>query len=204
MADPAFTSFVLGYHGCDRKLAQRVLAGKASLTPSHNDYDWLGDGIYFWEHNAQRAFQFAAEVARRPHPSRQTIRQPAVVGAVIDLNLCLNLLDSRYIEMVRAAHTELILSSATAGIELPKNSGGRDLFRRHLDCAVLRTLHQTREDNGAQPFATVRAVFTEGNRLYEGAGFFDKSHIQLCVRDQACIKGYFQPLGNDGKPMAFA
>lgn len=201
--DPASTSFILGYHGCDQKLAERVLAGKASLKPSTNDYDWLGDGVYFWEHNAQRAFEFAVEVAARPHPSRQRIRKPAVVGAVIDLGLCLNLLDSRYIEAVRAAHAELVETAEISGIALPKNTGGRDLFRRRLDCAVLRALHQAREDDDERPFDTVRAVFVEGGPLYENAGFAARSHIQVCVRQPACVKGYFRPLDEAGKPLVF-
>jgi hypothetical protein len=201
--DPASTSFILGYHGCDRKVAERVFVGKAALAPSRNDYDWLGDGIYFWEHNAQRAFEFAAEVARRPHPSGQKIKSPAVVGAVIDLGFCLNLLDSRSIAMVTAAYQELVESFAAAGTPLPHNTGGHDLFRRHLDCAVLRTLHQTREDNEEEPFETVRAAFIEGEPLYENAGFAAKSHIQICVRDLRCVKGYFRPIDEDGKPIVF-
>ena len=201
--DAASTSFILGYHGCDRKLAERVFSGKSSLAFSHNDYDWLGDGIYFWEHNAQRAFEFAAEVAARPHPSRQTIKSPAVIGAVIDLGLCLNLLDSRSIATVRSAYDELVESFAAAGRPLPRNTGGDDLFRRHLDCAVVRAMHQTREDNGKPAFQTIRAAFVEGGPLYENAGFAAKSHIQVCVRDLRCIKGYFRPLGDDGKPLKF-
>jgi hypothetical protein len=42
--DPASTSFVLGYHGCVRALADNIFAAKAPLKPSHNDYEWLGDG----------------------------------------------------------------------------------------------------------------------------------------------------------------
>jgi len=61
--------------------------------PSSNDYDWLGDGIYFWEHNAQRAYDFAVMMSDQPHPSGQKIKKPAVVGAVINLGHCLNLLD---------------------------------------------------------------------------------------------------------------
>lgn len=87
----------MGYHGRDRRLAERLLAGKAALKPSHNDYDWLGDGIYFWEHAARRAYDFATEVASRPHPSGQQVRAPAaVVGAIIDLGLWLSLLDGRF------------------------------------------------------------------------------------------------------------
>jgi hypothetical protein len=201
--DPASTSFVLGYHGCDRRIAERVLAGKEILRPSHNDYDWLGDGIYFWEHNARRAFEFASEVAGWPHPSGQRIRTPAVVGAIIDLGSCLNLLDSRFIEMVRDAHRELVLVSEAVGVDLPRNTGGSDLFKRQLDCAVLRTLHQNRQERGESRFDTVRAAFIEGGQLYENAGFAAKSHIQICVCEPRCIKGYFRPLDEDGKPIVF-
>jgi hypothetical protein len=199
--DPASTSFVLGYHGCDRKLAEKVFSGQAALKASHNDYDWLGDGIYFWEYNAHRAFDFATEVAtRRRHPG-QRIKTPAVVGAIIDLGFCLNLLDGRYIEMVRAAYEELVKSSTENGIELPSNTGGHDLLKRNLDCAVLRTLHQARQDAGEERFDTVRAAFVEGERLYENAGFSAKNHIQVCVRDPRCIKAYFRPLDETGKPV---
>lgn len=46
-------SFILGYHGCDEAVAEKVLAGE-DFKPSDNDYDWLGSGIYFWEANPQR------------------------------------------------------------------------------------------------------------------------------------------------------
>jgi hypothetical protein len=201
--DIASTSFVLGYHGCDRAVATRVLAGRTALQVSHNDYDWLGDGVYFWEHNTHRAYEFACEVARRPHPSGQHIHHPAVVGAVIDLRFCLNLLDSRFIAMVREAHELLVASVAEAGIELPRNVGGDDLLRRNLDCAVLRTLHRSREATAQIPFDTVRAAFTEGGPLYDNAGFAAKTHIQLCVRDRSCIKGYFRPLDERGRLVRF-
>jgi hypothetical protein len=58
------TGFVLGYHGCDRKVGERLLGGEA-LKPSNNDYDWLGPGIYFWEANPLRGLEFAGEPRRR-------------------------------------------------------------------------------------------------------------------------------------------
>jgi hypothetical protein len=200
----ASTTFILGYHGCDAKLAKRIIDGSIALSASHNNYDWLGDGIYFWEHSQRRAYEFALEVARRPHPSGQKIKTPAVVGAIIDLGRCLNLLDSRFIETVKLAYEDLLKSSRVSGAPLPENSGGPDLRSRNLDCAVLRTLHQLREETGAKPFDTVRAAFIEGQPLYENAGFATKSHIQVCVRDVARIKGYFRPLDDDGTPMKFA
>ena len=44
-------SFALGFHGCDESVADAVLAGNQQLFPSRNKYDWLGEGIYFWENS---------------------------------------------------------------------------------------------------------------------------------------------------------
>jgi hypothetical protein len=77
------------------------------------------------------------------------------------------------------------------------------LYRRDLDCAVLRMLHQSREDAGQQPFDTVRAAFIEGGPLYENAGIAARNHTQICVRQLHSIKGYFRPLDDKGRPMAF-
>jgi hypothetical protein len=45
-----YSRFVVGYHGCDAALARKVLLGDANLSPSANNYDWLGQGVYLWEH----------------------------------------------------------------------------------------------------------------------------------------------------------
>lgn len=184
-------------------MAEKVFTGKSSLAVSENDYDWIGHGIYFWEHNAQRAYEFACEVRDRPHAGRKTLKRPAVVGAIIDLAYCLNLLDGRYIELVRQAYDDLVLLRQGMGESLPSNAGGPDRLFRRLDCAVIEMLHGTREEEGKQRFDTVRAAFIEGSPVYEGAGFHAKNHIQLCVRNVACIKGYFRPLDEDGKPLSF-
>ena len=42
-------------------------------------------------------------------------------------------------------------------------------------------------------FQTVRGVFVEGDPAYAGAGMRTKTHIQIAVRDPACILGYFKP-----------
>jgi hypothetical protein len=149
--NPASTSFVLGYHGCDQSIAEQVVAGQQSLRPSENDYDWLGNGIYFWEHNPGRAFEFAGERRDRPHNNLQKIADPAVIGAIIDLGDCLNLLDSQSIDSVRQAHVDLVKMSIEAGVPLPENSVGHDLLVRRLDCAVINFLHTTRAAKNDPP-----------------------------------------------------
>jgi len=48
-------SIVLGYHGCQRALAEQVVVGRKSVKPSKNEYDWLGHGVYFWANGSKRA-----------------------------------------------------------------------------------------------------------------------------------------------------
>ena len=98
------TSFVLGYHGCDRHVGERLLAGEP-FKASQNDYDWLGPGIYFWEANPLRGLAFAQESSRR---SRAAIHTPFVVGAVIDLALCLDLTTAAGVAFVRTAYESLV------------------------------------------------------------------------------------------------
>ena len=69
----------------------------------------------------------------------------------------------------------------------------KDLILRHLDCAVIEFLHQNNKATQGIPYDSVRAMFVEGEPLYEGAGFHAKSHIQICVRDERCIKEFFRP-----------
>ncbi len=190
-------AFILGFHGCDHDVAQSVLAGESILKPSQNTYDWLGHGIYFWEQNPLRAFEFALEMmsvgARNGGPK---IRKPAVIGAVIDLGHCLNLLDSAFLKTVAKAHASVIKAHASAGSAPPRNKPLRnsaDLIFRYLDCEVIEIIHDDRKGKPElPPFDTVRAVFVEGKPLYENAGFHEKNHIQICVRNPACIKGVFR------------
>ena len=60
------TSFVLGYHGCERKIGEGILAGDAHVTLSENVYDWLGHGAYFWENSRKRALDWAEFLTKHP------------------------------------------------------------------------------------------------------------------------------------------
>lgn len=55
-------SVVLGFHSCDKETGIKVLNGEEHLRYSQNSYDWLGNGIYFWEQNPGRALEYANEV----------------------------------------------------------------------------------------------------------------------------------------------
>ena len=72
-----------------------------------------------------------------------------------------------------------------------------DFLLRHLDCAVLETVHASLEEEDEKPFDTVRGVFWEGDDLYPEAGFKEKNHVQICVRNPNCIKGFFRVRQSD-------
>jgi hypothetical protein len=182
-------SLVVGYHGCDVRVARKVISLTDSLLPSQNPWDWLGHGYYFWEDSLTRAKRWA-EVESKRHGSG--IKNPAVLGAVIDLGNCLNLADAEALKQVRAAYEEYERACTSGGIERAKNRGP-DLRARYLDCAVMESLHQFRQEEGKPAFDTVRGFFIEGRELYDGAGFRELDHIQICVRSLDQIIGFFWP-----------
>lgn len=180
------TAFILGYHGCPQEIAEELLAGKP-FRQSENDYDWLGPGIYLWESNPARALHFASEKRLRKDASWQ----PAVVGVVADLGFCLDLATESGIAQAKAAHSTLLGISTRSGRGPPENRGGSDRLMRRLDCAVIQMLHRIRRECGEEPFDTVRGIFLEGQPIYETAGFFEKTHVQICVRNPRQIHGVF-------------
>jgi len=184
-----YPAWVMGFHGCDEETCSQVLVKHECLHESRNDYDWLGAGIYFWENNPLRAYEFAVEQMKRGR-----IKTPGVVGAMIDLHNCLDLTDMNSLILLKSAYPLLVNNMAVLGAEMPKNSIGPDRILRKLDCAVIEMLHGLVKEKGIQAYDSVRGAFFEGERLYNDAGFTEKCHIQLCVRnEQTCIKGYFKP-----------
>ena len=185
---------IIGYHGCDRALVENVLLRRERLKPSHNDYDWLGGGIYFWEYGCQRAMDWATGISkRRP----EIVKTPAVIGAHIHLGVCLDLLDVQFTEKLAELYPKFKEAFRIQGIAIPKNQKAhnkdRDLVRRKLDCALLNWAIPMIEKDLEVKIQTVRGVFQEGARAYPGSGIMKKSHIQVVVRDSNCILGYFLP-----------
>ncbi len=189
MTAPSYTyqRLVVGYHGCDRSVVESVLLDDTPLSPSRNNYDWLGEGIYFWEHGAKRAMEFA-----RWKQGRGDIKEASVLGAYIHLGNCFDLTDTTATRTLRYFYDRVQAMAFKDGIAMPENLPGgsddHDLVRRFLDCAVLNLALETN-----QKIQTVRGVFVEGEEAYPGAGIHLKTHVQIAVREPGCILGYFKP-----------
>lgn len=174
---------IIAYHGCDESVVKRVLTTGEPLSASENDYDWLGYGIYFWEFGPERALEWAIEQKKR-NPTR--IRKPAVIGAVIHLGNCFDLLDTRNTDKLEAAFQGY---ASLAPEPLPINKGPLHF----LDCAVINYGIPKLEEAFDVKFQSVRGVFQEGTPAFAGSDIRRKSHIQIAVRDPGCILGYFKP-----------
>lgn len=186
-----------------KKLA-RLLANPDELKVSKEKYDWLGHGMYFWENNYERALQWA-----KSKKQRGALDKPSVIGAVLQLNHCCDFLDSEYITTLKNYYRLMDSLYETAGMQLPANRDlptdeFKDKILRERDCAVIEFMHSKIEQQAKEEiknqgytnfkiFDSVRGVFTEGGAAFEGSGLFAKSHIQICIRNSNCIKGFFVP-----------
>jgi hypothetical protein len=174
-----FARVVLGYHGCETKFAERLIRGETTVNewkPSGNPYDWLGHGIYFWEHAPERARIWS---------------KGGVVGAVIQLGLCLDLTDVRNTRLLTDQYQRLRDDEKSGALKLPTNKGKS----RRLDCLVINEFVKAAEDNGIN-IQTVRCPFLEGDPVFPGSGILKESHIQIAVRASAlsaCVLGVFRP-----------
>lgn len=180
---------IIGFHSCDREVGLKVLNGQLELKDSDNEWDWLGSGVYFWEENPYRALQYANECSEGNQKNKIRIKIPFVIGAIIELGNCLNLLEPKSLNIVKQAHDSLEAVYKESGTKLPRNEGPK----RKLDCAVMRYVHATRSKLDYEPFDTVRSSFEEGEKLYPGSTFTNRVHIEICVLNPQSIKGYFLP-----------
>lgn len=188
-----YTRMVLGYHGCDALVAEQVLQGATTLRSSENAYDWLGHGIYFWEHGPDRALRWAREQCERdklrPPRHRAAMSAPAVLGAFLQLGRCFDLLDTASTDALTQWTPRFRALLRKNGQRFPGNRGA---LLHDGDCAVLNAylVSQAREGHS---YDTVRSCFLEGQPLYRGSGIRRKAHIQVAVRNPACIIGVFRP-----------
>lgn len=90
----------------------------------------------------------------------------------------------------------LKVRSDILGTPLPlngKKNKNDDILLRDLDCAVIQQIHEFNREQGKRAFDSVRGVFIEGGEAYPGSEFREKTHIQLCIINPNCIKGFFKP-----------
>jgi hypothetical protein len=197
-------NLMLGFHGCDESVMKQLINNPNEVKISQKTFDWLGHGFYVWENNYERALQWAKDRC-----SKGKIDKPAVVGIVYQLMYCLDFSDSYFINRIERYFLQMRESYIQSKIVMPRNKDAKfdihhDLILRELDCSVIEFMHRKIEQEiqeeiynkgfcNIKSFDSVRGIFTEGGPAFEGAGIQSKNHIQICIRNLNCIKGFFIP-----------
>ena len=189
-----FARIVVGYHGCRQDFARAILLGETPISEwrkSQNIYDWLFDGTYFWEHSPRRALRWATE---------QFGDRAAVVGAVIQLGACFDLLDEQITSLLAISYRDFDEFYRTTGRKLPVNRGRKKKLCA-LDCAVINDCLDRLGERGII-FETVRGAFLEGEPVFPGTTISAKRTFrsqcgmsiaswvffgQTCHRSRPCI-----------------
>jgi hypothetical protein len=181
---PRFSDYhrtVIGYHGTRLSTALRMVQGLEGYRRSENIYDWLGHGIYFWEYAPKQAWAWA----RQRQKNQKWNEEIAVVASMIRLGNCFDLLDPENLHELARLERDFVQTERVAGRTIPRNRNQS----KYYDCAVFQFAYWSLERQG-EPVDTCRAVFVpSAERLWPFSGIYQNAHIQLCVRNPACILG---------------
>lgn len=173
---------IIGFHGTDIKTAEKLCHGEL-FKQSHNDYDWLGNGIYFWEYAPIRAWQWAKE---------RFSDNAIVVAALIRLGYCFDLLDP-----INTTHLNKSYLNIVENHPYLKNIKGA----KRLDCAVFNYFFDLAKEKKIE-YDTVRGMFVETSPeqkepIWPGSGVIKDAHIQVSVRNLNNIISVW-PIRHDG------
>ena len=163
----------IGDHGTSRAVAEIVL--RDSFVISRNVYDWLGDGVYFFQDAPNRAWEWA----------RQRYGEDGVViRSVIRLDDCLDLLDIKANDLLVETYNELVEIARQTGAPLPRQTAGA----HRLDRVVVNLAAEFAATPNGMTIPAVRGVFSEGSPVYPSSAILDRAHVQIAVRDPSLIE----------------
>lgn len=150
------SNLILGFHGCEKSEQQKLISDPAYIRSSNESFDWLEHGMYFWENNPKRALLWAEQKRKSG-----TLINPAIIGAVIDLGRCFDLLDSSNITLLKNCYKLFKIESEKLDKPIPANMdhpkvSGHDKVLRYLDCAVIEFAHSFLKYKDELSFDSVR------------------------------------------------
>lgn len=114
-------NIILGYHGTSSDAADRILEGGFQI--SRNSYDWLGDGVYFFQDAPDRAWEWA----RQHHGD-----DAAVISAEIQITDCMDLLNPRWTRLLSDSYNSYLKNLKDSGQDIPSQSQGAHRLDREV------------------------------------------------------------------------
>jgi len=164
---------VIGFHGTSRAALPHLLARDIRSSDQH--FEWLGTGFYFWQDSPWRAHQWA---------DGRYGSGGVVVVARINLDGCLDLVNPYWQAEVRDADFEFVLHCVAHEQQIPVNT---DRGSHARDAATINWYCDRTAADGLNPVRSVRAIFEEGEPIFESSKIRSRSHVQVAVRDLMAI-----------------
>ncbi|MEX1042746.1 MAG: hypothetical protein WDZ51_19080 [Pirellulaceae bacterium] len=170
---------VVGYHGTKLSTARKIINREKSFNPSENSDDWLGHGVYFWEYAPQQAHWWA----KRQSAKSNWDEPIAILGSMIRLGFCFDLMDPYNVDEIKQYRE----TAEATGQRVEDNA----FHRKYLDCAVFQYAFAAIEAEQDHKVDSARAVYVPAkpDRVWARSWISKNAHIQICVRNQACILG---------------
>lgn len=183
---------VIGYHGTTIDAAN-IIVRDGSFQLSQSEYNWLGNGAYFFEGAPLRAWMWAKRKAA------ETGSEPAVVRATIDLRDCLDLLDVQWFPFLRLQHELCKRVCVGLAAEYPDQKAPvmtfipvndylveevepkRTVGKNELDCRVVNDTVRMLTNSFGKVIRSVRAAFFEGYPVYHNSYIYTRNHVQIAV-----------------------
>ncbi len=190
---------IVGYHGTRLSTALGIVNRTRRFRVSQNRDDWLGHGVYFWEYAPQQAYWWAER--RR---KRQKWDEPiAILGSMIRLGFCFDLLDPYNVTYLREIYDAYRAAEAAAGRAIRENAN----HYKYLDCAVFQYAYAVVENSEGQSSVDqrVRSTFRLATRNAFGreVGFQTELIFKsaLGTRRASWVRGFItQPIWRSPMP----
>ena len=162
----------IGFHGTSKPAVAHLLARE--IEPSDEHFEWLGTGFYLWQDSPWRAKQWAEE---------RFGADAAMVVARVDLEGCLDLLNPQWQAELHDADFEFVTECMAEGRPIPVNTETGN----HARDAATINWYCERAAAADLVIRSVRAIFEEGDPIFEASKIRSQSHVQIAVRDLTAI-----------------
>ena len=189
---PQFADYhrtVIGYHGTRQSVAEKIVLLQEPIRSYDQAHDWMGSGVYYWEHAPKQAWRFA-EIRRRQRPWDEPV---AVVASMIRLGFCFDLLDPDNARDLKAFHDDYIMVRSLSGKPVPENKRRwKYLDKAVFDYAYAKIDQANAEAGSLAQVDTCRGIYVRPGttgRLWKESWVQHGAFIQLLVRNPDCILG---------------
>ena len=160
---------IKAFHAGDTKEIEQFVINQQYITPSYSSKNWLGQGLYFWENNANRAEKWQLEQGKG-----------AILECEIDKQNLLDLLEDN-------DDSESFFKQAkTLSKKFYSNNLLNDKASQNfpLDCKIFDEYKKSLTNQ----FSGVRMAFFLGESASKDGNIFTGQHIQICLWDTSAIK----------------